>query len=250
MFFSDIRVKDIAHILHFTPQTMKFTAKNRSNHIIGIQLSGNAKHFFADHQFTLDANCLYFFNEKDDYRVEIAEKGLCLSIHFTTYAPIEVKSFCIKIKDNSSIVCILNSIEQQFTKAGKCTAKSLSELYKLLGIFEDIYLKEYFPQNAKIVKAKEYINLHFREDDCIAMAAKEYGVTPRRFNDIFKNNYHTTPNQYIINYKINLAKKLLKAEELSIHDISNLCGFEDVYYFSKTFKKITGQTARDFRKQI
>ena len=94
------------------------------------------------------------------------------------------------------------------------------------------------------------MNLHFKEDDCIIKAAEKYGVTKRRFNDIFKQNFHTTPNQYIIDYKIGLAKKLLCSKELSIGDISNLCGFEDIYYFSKTFKKVTGQTARDYRKQI
>ena len=63
MLFSDMRVKDINGVLHYTPQVMKFTAKNRHDHIIGIQLSGNAEHFFADHKFTLDENCIYFFNQ-------------------------------------------------------------------------------------------------------------------------------------------------------------------------------------------
>ena len=45
MIFSDIRVKDINGVLHYTPQVMKFTAKKRHDHIIGIQLSGNAEHF-------------------------------------------------------------------------------------------------------------------------------------------------------------------------------------------------------------
>jgi AraC-like DNA-binding protein len=75
-------------------------------------------------------------------------------------------------------------------------------------------------------------------------------VTQRRFSDIFKQNFHTTPNQYIINYKIDLAKKLLECRELSVLDVAYLCGFEDIYYFSKTFKKVTGQTASNFRKQI
>ena len=45
MIFSDMRVKDINGVLHYTPQVVKFTAKNRHDHIIGIQLSGNAEHF-------------------------------------------------------------------------------------------------------------------------------------------------------------------------------------------------------------
>lgn len=250
MIFSDIRVKDIHTIIHYTPKTMRFAAKNRKDHIIGIQLTGKAAHYFADHQFTLDENCIYFFNQKEDYKVEVAEKGLCFSVHFTTYAPIEAKSFCINIKDNAAILRILNSIEQQFRKEGKCSTKCLRDLYRLFGCFEDIYSKQYLPKDMRILKAKEYLNLHFSEDLCIARAAAEYGVTQRRFNDIFKQNFHTTPNQYLIDHKIGLAKKLLCSGELSIGDVASLCGFDDIYYFSKTFKKITGQTPRDYRKQL
>lgn len=250
MIFSDIRVKNINAILRYTPQIMKFTAENRHEHIIGIQLFGKAEHFFIDRQFSIDKNCIYFLNQKEDYRVEVEEKGMCLSVHFTSYEPIDVKSFCIKINEHSTIVRILNGIQQQFISAGGCNTKCLSELYKLFGSFEDIYFKKYSPKNTRILKAKEYINLHFKEKDCLVKAATEYGVTQRRFNDIFKQNFHTTPNQYIIDYKVSLAKKLLYSQELSIGDISNLCGFEDIYYFSKTFKKVTGQTARDYRKQI
>ena len=246
--FSDVRVKDIKAILHFTPQAMAFATKNRNDHIIGVQISGSARHFFADREFMLDQNCLYFFNQKEDYRVEIAEKGLCFSIHFTTFAPISVKSFCMKIKDTASVIQMLNRMEGHFAKAGGCTAKLLCDFYKLLGIFEEIHTKEYCPQNERIIRAREYMTLHFKEKNCIARAAAEYGVTTRRFNDIFKQSFHTTPNKYIMIHKIDLAKNLLSIQELSIGDISDMCGFEDIYYFSKAFKKLTGQTASAYRK--
>ena len=248
MIFSDVRIADIKSVIHYTPQTTKFSAKNRNCHIIGIQLSGNAEHFFADRKFLLDENSIYFFNQKEDYRVEVGEKGSCFSVHFTTVAPISAKSFRIKIKDNSTVTRILSSIEQSFLKSGKCNTKCLYELYKLLTNYEEIYNKKYSPKNINILNAKDYMNLHFKEKNCTQMAAKEYGVTTRRFSDIFKNEFNTTPNQYIIQRKINLAKELLASNELSIEDISNLCGFSDIYYFSKTFKKVTGQTATEYRK--
>ncbi len=250
MIFSKLRVKDIKAVVHYTPQTTKFTAKNRNYHIIGIQLSGNAEHFFNDRQFTLDENSIYYFNQNEDYRVEVAEKGLSFSVHFTTYAPIDLKSFRIKIKDNSSIIRILNNIEQELLRADECNAKVLSELYKLFVNYEEIYAKRYSPKNINILKAKDYINLHFKEKNCILKAAEEYGVTQRRFSDIFKNEFHITPNQYIIHRKIALAKELLSSKEFSIDDIANLCGFSDIYYFSKAFKKVTGQTPSEYRKQL
>jgi YesN/AraC family two-component response regulator len=40
--------------------------------------------------------------------------------------------------------------------------------------------------------------------------------------------------------KIKEAKALLRSKKMSITEISELCGFSDVYYFSKTFKQICG----------
>ena len=248
MIFSDVRIKDIKSVVHYVPQITKFSSKKRNFHIIGIQLSGNAEHIFDDRQFTLDENSIYFFNQNEDYHVKIKEKGLSFSVHFTTYSPINLKSFRIKIKESSAVIRILNNIEQELLRVGECNAKVLSELYKLLVNYEEIYSKKYTPKNINILKAKDYINLHFKEKDCIAKAAKEYGVTVRRFGDIFKNEFNTPPNQYIIHRKINLAKEYLQSNDLSIEDISNLCGFSDIYYFSKTFKKVTGQTATEYRK--
>ena len=250
MIFSDIRVQDIGCVLHFTPQAVKFTTKNRKHHIIGIQLSGNAEHYFQDRHFNLSENCIYFFNRQEDYRVEVAEKGLAFSIQFSTYEPIDTKSFRIKIEDSSSILRSMHIIEQQFTHWGKSTAKGLSELYNLLSKFEEIYEKKYTPKDDRLQSARNFMNLHFKENDCIEKAAQQYGLTRRRFNDLFKQRFHTTPKQYIIDYKVGLAKNIMSEEALSITEIAELCGFLDVYHFSKVFKKTTGQTPSAYRKSL
>jgi len=247
--FSDIRIKNIEYIIQYSPQTMNFVAHDRKNHIIGIQLSGSAEHIFEDHHFVLRENCIYFFNQAEDYRVNVAEKGVAFSIHFTTYEPIAMRSFCVKVKEPGNIVRLLEKIEYQFGLKSMCSAKIMSDLYKLFSEFEDIYFKKYRANDARIQAAKEYMNLHFKEKDCILKAAELYGVSKRRFNDVFKENFQITPNQYIINNKISLARKLLASSVLAVSDIAELCGFSDVYYFSKTFKKETGQTPGECRNK-
>ena len=49
---------------------------------------------------------------------------------------------------------------------------------------------------------------------------------------------------------IDLAKKLLECKELSVLDVACLCGFEDIYYFSKTFKKEKGVSPLKFKKSF
>jgi len=49
-----------------------------------------------------------------------------------------------------------------------------------------------------------------------------------------------TPNRYLVTRKVEYAKKLLLSKELSVTAVAELCGFSDVYYFSKVFRKETG----------
>ena len=114
MNFSTLKIKEIDCVVKFTAQKMNFVTQNRNNHIIGIHLSGSAVHYFKSHKFTIDENCVYFLNQKDDYRVKVLEKGVAFSVHFTTYEPIETESFCIKMTKANEIVRLLSLIEKEF----------------------------------------------------------------------------------------------------------------------------------------
>ena len=247
MLFSDIRVRGIDCILRFTPQSNQFVSKNRSNCIIGIKLSGAAVHDFADRSFTLRENSIYFFNANEDYSVRVLEKSLAFSIHFTLYEPIDLPSFCLQVHDRNQILRIMERIERQFRLHGTCTAGCLSDLYRLFACFEEIHDKNHTPMH-RIQQAKDYMNLHFEEKYCLQEAAELCGVSQRRFQDLFRESFHITPNQYLVSRKITQAKQLLSTRELSVSQVAELCGFSDVYYFSKQFKKETGQTPSQFQK--
>ena len=77
-----LKIKEIESVVKFTPDKSEFSSKNKSWHIIGIQLSGSALHIFKDRQLVLSENSIYFFNQKDDYDVKVIEKGTAFSVHF------------------------------------------------------------------------------------------------------------------------------------------------------------------------
>jgi two-component system response regulator YesN len=93
-----------------------------------------------------------------------------------------------------------------------------------------------------MLDAREYMDFHFHEEGCLKEVIEKSGLGVRRFRDLFHDAFRMTPNQYIITRKIEHAKGLLSAGGLTISEIALLCGFADVYYFSKVFKKETGIT--------
>jgi len=64
----------------------------------------------------------------------------------------------------------------------------------------------------------------------------------------FKSQTNKTPYEYLLDLKIEKAKKMLKANDYSITEISMQCGFSSHSHFTSTFKKKTGISPTEYRK--
>ena len=248
MNFGNIRVKTLDYVVTYKPKSKGWSSVKRKNHILGIQIRGSAYHNFGYQEFEMSEGCVYFLNQKDDFSVNVNEYGEALSVHFTTYGEVETDSFCIKIKNGDEIISLLENIQTNMLLNSNGDGMALSYFYRLCARFEEIRNKKYSKSDTRITAAKEYIDLHFKEKDCLANLEIICGLSRRRFNELFKKQLDITPNRYIVMRKVELAKQLLESDELSVSEISEICGFSDIYYFSKVFKSETGFTPREYRK--
>ena len=71
--------------------------------------------------------------------------------------------------------------------------------------------------------------------------------TPYYLSRIFKKYTGTTFSEYLTNYRIEQAKKLLGEGKLSVKEIAYATGFNSQGYFSKIFKKYAGVSPSDFK---
>lgn len=94
-----------------------------------------------------------------------------------------------------------------------------------------------------------YISEHIHERIILQDIANTFGVSPNYLGQIFKKHMNIGITEYITNQKINESKKLLKETNLKIYEISDQLGFENAYYFSKVFKKMTKWSPKDYRNQ-
>jgi AraC-like DNA-binding protein len=79
--------------------------------------------------------------------------------------------------------------------------------------------------------------------------AASVGMGTTLFNEKVKNYSGFSPLNYLINIRISEAIKLLKKPDLNVTDIALDTGFYSSQHFSTTFKKLTGYTPSEFRKQ-
>jgi len=73
--------------------------------------------------------------------------------------------------------------------------------------------------------------------------------SPYHFIRVFKSETGTTPYDYLLNSKIEKAKKILEEEEKPITEVCFLCGFFNPSHFSTTFKKKVGISPYKYRRQ-
>lgn len=96
----------------------------------------------------------------------------------------------------------------------------------------------------------KYINTCYSENITLKDVAKVVNLNPNYISQVFKRTTGTTFSHYLTNLRITHAKKLLTTTNISINDVSIQSGFNDYFYFLKTFKKYTGKTPSEFRNGI
>jgi AraC family transcriptional regulator len=88
---------------------------------------------------------------------------------------------------------------------------------------------------------------NFGTDITIDDMARVAGLSSAHFSRLFKEVIGDTPYQFVMDYRIEQAKRMLRDKAMLMVDIALGCGFADQAHFSRIFKKLTGQTPKAFR---
>lgn len=98
--------------------------------------------------------------------------------------------------------------------------------------------------------ADEYIRDHLTEEINLAELAKLCNLDPTYFHKLYTAAYGETPAQRHLRFRISMAKTALLENKLSVLEVANRCGFSSQTYFCYRFKKTTGKTPAQYRKEM
>ena len=127
-----------------------------------------------------------------------------------------------------------------------------SILYSMLAeIMTEIKASTYPSHHYEIIKkANDFFQINLTNPDLsVEELIAHMGISGTYLRNIFNDFYNTTPSKYLCSLRIALAKDYLKTTELSVSSISEKVGFLNVYHFSNTFKKVTGESPLNYRKK-
>lgn len=95
----------------------------------------------------------------------------------------------------------------------------------------------------------KYVENHYMDKITIEAMANEVGLSQSHFMKYFKSTMGTSFIDYLNEYRLTMASRLLVSSESSILDIAAEVGFENLSYFNRTFKKKFAMTPREYRKK-
>ncbi len=104
------------------------------------------------------------------------------------------------------------------------------------------------PVHAQLYALREQIDLHPDRTYDFPQLARTCGCGYSTFRRDWKILFGKPPGKYLIDRRLQEARRLLVESDLSIGEIANRLGFEDALYFSRQFHERTGNTAGHYRR--
>ncbi|MBS0663623.1 MAG: helix-turn-helix transcriptional regulator [Verrucomicrobia bacterium] len=101
----------------------------------------------------------------------------------------------------------------------------------------------------KLRRIIEWMTENMADDFSLAKLAKQAGLSEFHFTRLFKRATGVPPLQYQIKIRMDAARRLLRESELSVITIANQVGYSTPSHFAQVFRKETGLTPRDYRRE-
>ena len=139
-------------------------------------------------------------------------------------------------------------VEETMHTEGEEGFRLLSELLKKAIAFRNRNRAGY--GDPTISRARAYLSEHYADPNLMLQdVAGEVHLSQSHFSTVFAQETGLTFTQYLTALRIGKAKELLEATEMRSSQIAQEVGYNDSHYFSYLFKKTTGMTPSDFRRE-
>ncbi len=135
---------------------------------------------------------------------------------------------------------------------------SLLEVLQYLAHVEDIEvlnadhlgMNVEMQDNDRIQVIFKYVKDNFQRNITLKEMAELVNLTEPSFSRYFKNSTGRTFTQFVNQYRLVHASKLLSENEFTIGQVALECGFSNFSHFNNLFRREYGQTAKEYRKNI
>ncbi|MBQ3014848.1 MAG: helix-turn-helix transcriptional regulator [Clostridia bacterium] len=255
----DIREISIAHEFVLDRIQKCEYPSGRGNYGFVYTLEGNAEYRFTNgDSIVVTKGDLLFLSPDAAYTI-ITEKEFR---HYTVNFDIHPSTSELDALDQPYLLATDDSTERLkyltekvvslwTSKRAGCEMQAIGRLYELLSVFYyDCVIDVNMHSNGRLLCAKEYIERHFTSSVSLAELARLSNMSVTHFRREWKKHYNNTPLAYRDAMRLSFARELISSGYYTVSEIAEKCGFEDVGYFIRFFKKHTGITPFKYKQQL
>ena len=227
-----------------------YSVENRKSYGLSFAISGKLIYRYGGKAYISEVGRALFLPKGASYTIECCQKGVFTIIDFECNEASEFHEFkSVKINSDPAFLHDHKELENLFLfKNTDLHAHSLSLFYSILTrVVQNSGQLGMYPI---LRPAVEYMQTHIGEPLISnKLLAEKSDISEVYFRKLFKECYGVSPGQYLLRIKIDKAKQLLCTEQLTVTEISAVCGYSNVYHFCEIFKKKTGMTPTEYRKK-
>ena len=128
-----------------------------------------------------------------------------------------------------------------------------AHLMQLIAYLARCYAHPKRPLNQPLLRLGEvlsYIDRHYSEPITIPQLLRVAHMSQSTLMRTFQRVFQHAPIDYLIRVRIQKARELLADQEQRITDVALACGFNDSNYFTRQFRRVSGQSPRDYRRTV
>ncbi|MBQ4110888.1 MAG: AraC family transcriptional regulator [Clostridia bacterium] len=210
-------------------------------------LNGKFNCYISKKNYFAEKNDIFVFNKNSYFERNVTEPIRCVYIQFDAF-PFDLSDGIMKISDskriNNNILYLEQAIKENNYSLIKHFVDDIFILYE-----KSVYSPD--KNNDTIVsECIDYFEKHYKNSINLNVIANEFHISKQWLIAKFKKYTNKTPMEYLNEIRLNYGKALLRDSDSSIGEVAELCGFDNVYYFSNTFKKYCGLSPTQYRNNF
>ncbi|MCI5773820.1 MAG: AraC family transcriptional regulator [Erysipelotrichaceae bacterium] len=225
--------------------------------------NGCLKTTIENKEYTLNTHDLCLYSPKQFHSQAVASAGSCsyLTIIFEMNGLIDPGIFNRVFACSKEIVAqielLAKNSDSNIPYANDyqiCLLEGI--IIKLLQYnYQDEYIKpttninQYF-EDKLLEEITSYINDHIYEPLPIDQICNAFSISRSSLQNLFKDNLHISPKQYINELKLARSKVLIRQSQYTISAISNMLGYASIHYFSRKFTQRFGIAPSEYARKI
>lgn len=253
MVLQDTTVSEILFCSKIYPKpAAALPAAARHAHALIYFVEGEGEYVYEDKAYRFAPGSVVFLPKGRPYLIRRFSASQLIYVDFLTADDALLSPFSKAYPNAAQFRDVFTALASQYKqKRVGYQAEMMSALYKLIAMLQAAERVSYFPsvKYQKIAAAVDCINRNYTNGTLrVSALAEMSGMSTRYFGELFSAFFGVPPKTYILRMQLETAKNLLLSSDEPVGDIAVVCGFVDVYSFSKIFKRETGKTPSAFRK--